>query len=115
MREKILVFIALIISLGIGFMVGQIILIKTQRPNLLVNKIIDRSLDKYTIDNLSKANIKAARISENIPNEKFMMEFEPGLDGKIKKVSGRVTYPVHGKRAYPIIIMIRGYVDNEIY
>ncbi len=75
MREKILVFIALIISLGIGFMVGQIILIKTQRPNLLVNKIIDRSLDKYTIDNLSKANIKAARISENIPNEKFMMEF----------------------------------------
>jgi len=116
MKEKILVFVALIISLGIGFMVGQIVLIKTQRPSLLVNKVIDRSLDKYTIDNLSKLEIKSSdlKIEKLIKDYPSFTSNEFVMDLDSKKVSGMVNIP-KGDKNYPLVVMIRGYVDGKDY
>lgn len=123
MREKILISIALIISFGIGFMTGQIILIKTQKPSGVVQKVIDRSLEKYTIDNLSKADIKPAIINKdkllkdfpNFTSNEFTMEFNPNPgNNETKKVSGMLNIPKKGD-THPLLVMIRGFVSPKDY
>src|SRR5258708_29182068 len=121
--RKVLIGIALLISFGIGFMVGEIVLIKTQKPNQIVQKVIDRSLDKYTIDRLSNfqftnSNFQIKKQLKEYPNftsNEFMMEANLNLDGKtVNNVSGLLNIPKkEGK--YPLIVMIRGYVPPEQY
>lgn len=128
MKEKVLILVSLVISFGVGFMVGEITLIKTQKPNQLVNKIIDRSLDKYSIPNLtnttlSNQDIKIVKTLKDYPNftsNEFIMNFNPNLDGTtIKKVSGMINLPHEQpgspNQKYPLIVMIRGYVPPKDY
>lgn len=121
--QRLLVIAAVLISFGIGFMVGQIALIRTQKPNPLVNKVIDRSLDKYSIENLSKVEIQKAKFTVDkllkdypyFTSSEFLMEFNPNLDGKtMKKTSGLINIP-KGKGPFPLLVMIRGFVDPKDY
>lgn len=125
MKEKILVLAAVLISFGIGFMVGEIVLIKTQKPNALVQKVVDRSLDKYTIPNLADSQGRMTNDKIQIQKElkdypeftsnEFIMEANLNLDGKtMSKVSGLINIPKkEGK--YPLLVMIRGYVPTDQY
>src|SRR5579859_4404361 len=115
--QKILTFVALIISFGIGFMVGEIVLIKTQSPNAIVKQVVDRSLDKYSIPNLQNAKMSNTQITitktlkdyPNFTSNEFIMEANLNLDGKtMNKVSGMVNV-LKGTGKYPLIVMIRGY------
>ncbi|SRR5258708_16106500 len=118
MREKVLILVSLIISSGIGFMIGQIILIKTQKPSLIVRQVIDRSLDKYTIKNLT--NQFTAQKGSQIARVKILKDYlkftsnEFMIDLDSKKVSGMLNIP-KGERRFPLIVMIRGYVDSKDY
>src|SRR5260221_3853408 len=123
MRERILVISGFLLSFSIGFMVGQIILIKTQKVNTLVNQVVDRSLDKYTIENLSKSEVLAGKIEvqkelkdyPNFVSNEFTMEFDPTLaTNQTKKVSGMINIPKDSVK-HPLIVMIRGYVDLSDY
>ncbi len=123
MKEKILIISGFLLSFSIGFMVGQIILIKTQKVNTLVNQVVDRSLDKYTIENLSKSEVLAGKIEvqkelkdyPNFVSNEFTMEFDPTLaTNQTKKVSGMINIP-KGSAKHPLIVMIRGYVDLSDY
>lgn len=123
MKEKVLVLVALIISFGIGFMVGEIVLIKTQKINPIVNQVVDRSLDKYTIDNLSSVQVsipsfQVVKILKDYPNftsNEFSMEFDPTFQkGSSKKVSGMINVPKDNNK-HPVILMIRGYVALKDY
>ena len=121
--QRLLVIVAVLISFGIGFMVGEIALIRTQKPSSLVNKVIDRSLDKYSIENLSKVEVQSAKfrvdkLLKDYPyfsSSEFLMEFNPNLDGKtLKKTSGLINTP-KGKGPFPLLVMIRGFVDPKDY
>ncbi len=123
MRVKVLVVTGFFLSFSIGFMIGQILLIRTQKPSNLVRQIVDRSLDKYTIPNLAQVNINQSQIKTvkelkdypNFTSNEFIMEANLNLDGKtMKKISGMLNIPKVGEK-HPLIIMIRGFVPVNDY
>jgi dipeptidyl aminopeptidase/acylaminoacyl peptidase len=72
-----------------------------------------RPLEKYTIENLSKTNFASSKI--NIDGNLFNFTFDPTLSGKNeKKVTGLINYP-DGNESFPIVVLLRGYVDQSIY
>lgn len=85
-----------------------------------------KPLNKYTIENLSKTEIKPVKI-EVEDNKTFSFEFDPTLEYKhsltsgtskkeesLKKVTGAINTPeAEGK--YPVVVLIRGYVDQSIF
>lgn len=82
-----------------------------------------RPLEKYTIEKLSQVQEQEGRIEikEILEEEKdftsylFSFEFDPGFTGKqMKKSTGQINIP-NDNDSFPIIIMLRGYVDQEIY
>lgn len=88
-----------------------------------VIKTIDRTLDKYSIENLSRAQIKKSKIelgeilseSPEFTTQLFSMQINPNLDGKtMKKLTGVINMPVRSITS-PVILMLRGYVDPSIY
>lgn len=96
----------------IGFLAGVFVVGKSfsipfkQAPK-------ERILDKYSIENLAKADIKPGKLILNREENTFSFDFEPALDGKAASTSGQIRIP--GKGKYPVVVLIRGYVDREIY
>jgi len=89
-------------------------------------KAIERPLDKYTIENLSSlgpekipAGIlmfeKKLKESPKYSSNLFSFEFYPSFDPKIKKsTSGLINIPKEGN-SFPLVLMLRGYIDKEGY
>lgn len=77
---------------------------KTSHPRGVIK--IDKPLDKYTIENLSKTEFKPSEIKIN----ENLFEFE--INGK--KVTGCINTP-EGEGPFPVIVMFRGYVDQKQY
>jgi len=100
------------ITTAIGFM-AAIFVVNFLKAKAVEEKQKERILDKYSIESLSKANIAPAKLTFDEENLSFTMEFSPSLDGQTKKVSGQAMFPSEAKA--PIVLMIRGYVDKEIY
>ncbi len=75
-----------------------------------------KPFEKYTIENLSKTDVKPVKI--NIEDDIFNFEFDPTLEYKksdnLKKVTGLVNTP-ESNQSSPIVILLRGYVDQSIY
>lgn len=94
---------------------------KTSFPsNPLIN---DRPLDKYTIENLAKATVPKGKfeIKETLDKQAkynsylFDFSFDPTLTGKVtRRTSGQINIP-NKNGPFPLIVMIRGYVDKETY
>lgn len=93
--------------------------------NTPVTKIFtkEKSLDKYTIENLSKREPVAAeiKIEETLKKDpkytSYLFSFKTGspLSGEAsKKITGQLNIP-NGVGLFPSVLMIRGYVDKEIY
>lgn len=97
----------------IGFSLAKFVFVPKNMPFLVQEKPIERTLDKYSIDNLSKTNIKPGNLTIDKESNTFSLEFDPALDGKMASTSGQIRIPGEGK--YPLIVMIRGYVDKEIF
>jgi alpha-beta hydrolase superfamily lysophospholipase len=88
-----------------------------------------RPLDRYAINHLENADIPLGyiTISDMISSEdgftsyKFSFEFSPNLEPEklIKKTSGQINVPINISNSennkYPVVVMIRGYVDQESY
>ena len=79
-------------------------------------KITEKPLEKYTIENLAKNTIEASRIeiggvltdAQDFTSHVFYFY----VNGK--KVSGLLNVP-KAQGTYSVIVMFRGYVDQEIY
>ena len=85
------------------------------------NKI--KPLAKYTIENLSKTEVKPVKINidekiqetDKLTSSIFSFNFDPTLQSKLsKKVTGLINMPI-GNKPSPIVILIRGYVDQSNY
>ena len=83
---------------------------------------------KYTIENLSKTKIAPAQIQigdkikdyPKFTSYKFYINFDPTLtNGPVKKVSGVINIPdsspVNQSGSFPVIVMVRGYIDPKNY
>lgn len=79
-----------------------------------IEEVVEKPLEKYTIENLAKTTVpqgEIKRLDENL----IEFSYNPNLDGKtVKKTTGMMRVP-EGAGSFPLIIMNRGYVDQEIY
>ena len=76
-----------------------------------------KPLEKYSIENLSTTEIKAVNIKVE-KNSLFSFEYDPTLQNKEgKKVTGYINIPKVNTpdQKFPLILLIRGYVDPSIY
>ena len=90
--------------------------------------IPETPLDKYTMESLANTEITPGKIKvleileeeDEYTSYLISFKFDPDLDGKdLKTTTGMLNVPVsnpeniNGK--YPVVIMFRGYVDENIY
>jgi len=89
----------------------------------IFSQIKYKPLEKYQIENLSSAVIPQVGIklereisrNEDFSSHLFSFSFDPSLSGKNeKKVTGLINIP-SGKGPFPVILLLRGYVDQSIY
>ena len=97
----------------IGFSLAKFVFVPKNVPFLVQEKPNPRTLDKYSIDNLSKTDIKPGVLAIDKDDKTFSLEFDPGLNGHMASTSGQIRVP--GTEKYPLVVMIRGYVDKEIF
>jgi dipeptidyl aminopeptidase/acylaminoacyl peptidase len=127
--KKTIIYITLVMAgliLGcflspyIKILIGKI---KPQTQSSNIVKIIPRPLDKYSIKNLSETIITPTKITigENISKNEdfnsyiFSINLDPTLKTKdTKKVTGLINLPIK-EGVHPIVLMLRGYVDQKIY
>lgn len=106
---------------------------KTSETKIAINNKFsepkEKQLDKYSIENLSKTDIKPGyfeindtlKEADNCNSYLFTYEFNPDLDGKtFKKVTGQINLPITegsepSDTTYPIVLMFRGYIDQKLY
>jgi dipeptidyl aminopeptidase/acylaminoacyl peptidase len=122
MKKFIVYFLSAIILISVGWLLGSYFQSYISNSDI-VNPVIPRPLEKYTIENLAVSNIEKGEIQiEEIISEEddytsylFSLEHKPSLQNReIKKTTGQINIPIK-KGEYPIIVMFRGYVDQEIY
>lgn len=117
--KKILIFIPLLIVFAVSFFY---VFDKFSSKEILnplgknSQQKREKPLDKYTLESLKKTNFPAG----DIIIDRKLREGE-GFDSYVfhyysfgKKVSGLLNLPAKSG-TYPVIVMFRGYVDQEIY
>jgi dipeptidyl aminopeptidase/acylaminoacyl peptidase len=122
MKKFVIYFLLTIILVSFGWLSNSFYQNYASNP-VIINPVIPKPLEKYTFENLaiSKPEEVNIQIEEVIIEENdftsylFSLEFKPSLQNKeIKKTTGQLNIPT-GKGKFPIIVMFRGYVDQEIY
>ncbi len=119
----------LLLLCGVCFLAGAIFgtfIIKsnkTKKDGVLENYPKEKPLEKYSIENLSNTKIPPGEFiigdiiesKENFKSYLFTLTFDPSLSNKEKKVvSGQINIPSK-EGSFPLIVMLRGYVDRTIY
>ncbi len=121
MKKTILYTLFAILFISLGWSLN--LLFTSPKLKKSIAQVVPRPLDKYTIENLSKAKVSAGTIelgkviqdTSTFTSYEFIHYFDPTLTGKpAKKLSGMINMP-KGEGPFPIIFMIRGYVDKEKY
>ena len=87
-----------------------------------ISQIKPTPLIKYSIENMSLANIKPSEIivgnilkdNPTYTSYEFSMKFSPDFSENLKTVSGMINIP-KGTGPFPVIAMFRGYVNQDTY
>jgi dienelactone hydrolase len=112
----------LILGISIGFVISDYLKKESVAPANIIS-FVPRTLDKYTIENISGTTASTGQIqigevikeSGDFTSSSFSWSFDPTFEGKAaKKVTGLINIP-NGKGPFPVVIMFRGYVDQKIY
>lgn len=113
------------IFMGIGYFAAN-----SNQPIKITSEEIKeqfvRTLDKYTIEYISKAKVKESKIEikktlteeDKYTSHLFEFYFDPTLEtGILKKVTGVIHLPKteNPNQKFPLIFMNRGYVDQTLY
>jgi len=71
--------------------------------------------EKYSLESLAMDTVEPGKLEIDSENQVFSFEFDPGVNtDNFKTTTGAINIP-GGDGPFPIILMIRGYVDQEIY
>ena len=108
--------ILLVIVIGMGLVVGIRYWQKTpQLMSPVVDKILEKPLDKYTIENLGKRAYQSRIfLDEAVATTSAYTAYIFHFDSDGKKVTGLAHLPTTCDKC-PVIAQFRGYVDLEIY
>lgn len=122
MKKSILIIVAGLLLSFVCFWLGRL-----GRSESFIFQLastpIPTPLAKYSIENLKRATVAPAefarteefKITKTFSKYAFTFSFDPTLSEKTKrKVSGVINLPA-GEGPFPLIVMIRGYVDSKIY
>jgi dipeptidyl aminopeptidase/acylaminoacyl peptidase len=125
--KKILYILSIMFAFAFGFVLSDYLNQKLSINNnaISIEDISERPLNlhQYTIDNLASTDIKKGNLKiEDVLDEdnkyiskKFMFEFSPDPDSDTKKTSsGQINFPSEGGK-HPLVLMIRGYIDKDIF
>lgn len=121
--RKIIFLSFAVLSFLAGWEIRSAVFKKTIVVNKNDKKVVEKPLEKYSFQNLSKVNVTPSEIKiadvidkkEKYTSYIFTMEFDPSLSGKEqKKITGQINIP-NSKEKLPLIVMFRGYVDQSIY
>lgn len=122
MKKILITLVVLFAGLTLGWFGKSIFEQKVSLKNP-ISIIKPRTLDKYAFKNLAEAEIKPGELKiERILKEEtdftsslFSLSFSPDLTGKeMKKTTGLLNLP-NAKGPFPLIVMLRGYVDQKQY
>lgn len=116
--------ISLIVALGIALLIylfsffvkNDFIISPLGTNSTTLSKVTKKPLDKYTVLNLEKYQAKASEITK----EKILLDdpkytsYLVSFKSEDKKVTGMLNIP-KDKGSFPVILMLRGYVDPKIY
>ena len=128
MKKTVIYISFVIVGLVLGLFLSPYIKtliskFKKQNQDSNIVKILPKPLEKYSITNLSQTTIKPTSINieemiseeENFSSYLFSINIDPTLKYKnLKKVTGLINLPNKDQK-YPIILMLRGYVDQKTY
>lgn len=114
--KKVLLVLIVLLFLGLSFFLYANFQKQNQGFISPLGKKEPGPLEKYTFENLTKRQFQGSEIElERVLGEEekytaYLFFFES--DGK--KISGQANLP-KGNGPFPVVIMLRGYVDEKIY
>lgn len=121
-------FISVSVLLTISFLAGYCLGVKLNYIQsdsyFLIKERTGKPLEKYSIENLSKTDIRTGVFKETKEIENynefiskiFSYSFYPALDNVLKTTTGIINIPSGDPSlTYPLVILIRGYVDQKMY
>ncbi len=120
-----LIFLVLLLAFLAAFLAGWWVRGNSvfQNKKTIVEKIIPKPFEVYSLESLAKSpypagmlKIKDPTANENFDSYTLDFTFSPKPDGKdVKTTTGVVNVPKNKTGKLPLVLMIRGYVDPEIY
>ena len=123
--RKILLFVFLfIVSFCLGYFISLKLNVNKSASINVTKKVVEKPLEKYSIENLSEEEYRSESFNiigkilneDNFTSSLFEYIFYPGFDNNIKKTTGVINIPLNNNNStHPIALLIRGYVDQEIY
>lgn len=122
MKKLLGITLIFVLVFSLGWWLCTLYQKTTPAPSVL-DPVIPKPLGKYTIESLAATKPEEGQIEiGKVISEKddfisylFSFEFKPSLQGKeTKKTTGQINIPAE-EGNYPIVLMLRGYVDQEIY
>lgn len=127
-NKFIIKYLVTSILVTVFFLAGYFLSLKINTVSIEdvnVFKKRSRSLDRYSIENLGSADFKTGtiEIGQNIDennsyeSKKFVFHFIPEITGNsYKKTSGIINIPKSDEsKKWPLVVLIRGYVDQKSY
>jgi dipeptidyl aminopeptidase/acylaminoacyl peptidase len=125
-KQKILTLSLIFFSISVGFVIGNFFPITNETP--LLSPFVEKGLVKkdlpllqYTIPNLKSRRYAPSNIviEKIIKEETDFISFLFSYTSNQKKITGQLNLPKtainNPKEPTPIILLIRGYVPQEIY
>ncbi len=116
-----LAFVLLLVFVYVFLQKTSKVVLPTQSNEVRVET--EKPLERYTIENLSNANILPGVLTiqetmddnDDFTSNLFFFEFDSNLDGETtKKTSGQINIPIE-EGSFPIVLMNRGYIDQGIF
>lgn len=112
----------------IGFLIGFFFFTfksSVKQASLInpISQIVEKPLEKYQFVNLSKRNFEPSNVilgketkkTEDYISRIFYFTTKNIITGKNEKNSGLINIPIKSDKPHPVLILIRGYVDQKIY
>lgn len=121
--KKIILHVIAVIALIIAGWCLNVLHQNSSIEPTIIDPVIPKPLEKYTIENLSNTLFEKGEIilgdiieeEDNYTSYFFSFSFKPNPTSKnTKTTTGQINIP-NGDGTFPVIVMFRGYVDQEIY
>ncbi len=113
MRRVFFIFTLIIVASSVAFF-----FLTKYQPQIIspIGKIIEKPLDKYTIENLRKRQFAGSQIilDDAVATTSSFIAYKFHFVSNNKKVTGLAHIP-YGKGKFPVIIQLRGFVEHEKY